>query len=350
MGYLRRPVLPLAAVMGAVVLASPAGGSHGPNRWAGKWNTSTGSLSLLVMSSQEVEAAKTAADSGQLWDKLPCKAGPRFYRGAYSTGQGDRGKVLGCGTSTRLRARFLSTGRFRGAAGSFTIKNSESREAPLTFTGSYREDSGGSGRYTGTWTGHLPGDGCCQPSVYEGPFEASIRFHAQNLPTKPPADGGRCPEPTVRAIVTGTIIGRRTKDGDIQGGGNVAATPHLNRCRVPVINVRIDDVELRVLNPGRRLRLQMAVRISGSGVHRPGDCRVGTTGTIVAIYDNTVTVANGLRDHRLTIGPWRAPGCTAHENVITNFITSIPADAGSSTWVRVSIACPGPGLSPRNCE
>ena len=201
-----------------------------------------------------------------------------------------------------------------------------------------------------SWTGNGPakcaGAGA---SVYEGAFKVDISFHAQNLPTTPPLDGGTCPGATVQAVVTGKVVGQRTPNGDIQGGGDVAATPHLSKCRVPVINFRILDVQLSVLSPGKRLRLQLAVSISGTGVHRPGDCRVNTSGTIVAIYDDTLTVSNGLRDHRLTIGPWQAPGCTAHNDTITNSITSIPADAGSSTWVRVWIGCLATGYSPKNC-
>ncbi len=230
-----------------------------------------------------------------------------------------------------------------------------------TFDGIYRWTLGPDCRGTGTLTfTNSPRAGQTLQSTITGPppsgkrpFKVFITFHAQNLPTTPPLDGGTCPAATVQAIVTGKIVGQRTPNGDIQGGGDVAATPHLSKCRVPVINFRIVDAQLSVLSPGKRLRLQLAVRISGSGVHRPGDCRVNTSGTIVAIYDDTLTVSNGLRDHRLTIGPWQAPGCTAHNDTITNSITSIPADAGSSTWVRVSIACPGPpdapGYSPKNC-
>jgi hypothetical protein len=201
-----------------------------------------------------------------------------------------------------------------------------------------------------SWTGSGPAK-CAgvNTAVYHGPFKVDISFHAQNLPTTPPLDGGTCPGATVQAIVTGKINGQRTEAGDIQGGGDVVATPHLSKCRVPVINFRIVDVQLRVLSPGKRMRLQLAVQISASGVHRPGDCKVSTSGTIVAIYDDTLTVSNGLRDHRLTIGPWQAPGCTAHNDTITNSITSIPADAGSSTWVRVWIGCLATGYSPRNC-
>jgi hypothetical protein len=352
----RRCLLVVGVSVCAAVFVSASGGSHGKNLWAGKWNTSTGSLSLRLLNPDEVETAKSGSDSTELWNKLPCKSGPQFYRGAYATGQGDKGKVLGCGTPTQLQARFLSTGKFRGAAGSFSIRISD--RSPLSFTGTYREDSGGSGPYTGTWSNHFGGDNCCTggSNAYDGPFEVHVRFHANALPTAPPFDGGRCPETRVLATVTGEIIARRTADGDIQGGGNVADRPFLSRCRVPAINVRVDDVELQVLTPGKRLRAVIDVRISGGGnfgVHRPGDCKVNTRGRIVAIYDDTSRAANSLRNDQLVIGPWQAPGCIAHVHTITNSISSITADASGSTWVRTQIECwdpaAGTGKSPRNC-
>jgi hypothetical protein len=338
-----------------MLLVPLAGGSHGEDIWAGKWLTSTGTLRLSVPSALQVDALKTDSDRGLLWDKLTCKKGPQFYMGTYGTKQGDSGRVVACGTKNRLFARFLSTGRFRGAAGSFSITIASTK--PLRFTGTYREDSGGSGPYTGQWELHFRGDSehatPSGPHVYKGPFEVRAHFHAQNLLTQPPSDGGQCPAGAKPAIVTGQIIGRRTDQGEIQGGGNVAAAPHLARCRVPAIQVRVDDVELRVIIPGKRLRVELDVRISAGlsqGVHQPGNCRVNTRGRIVAIYDDTLTAANGLRDHRLTIGPWASP-CNAHNHVITNSITSIPANASSSTWVRVNVLCPGQGtgLGPKNC-
>ena len=174
-----------------------------------------------------------------------------------------------------------------------------------------------------------------------------VRFHANNLRTEPPNDGGQCPGRSRRARITGEIVAR-TVDGDPQGSGNVVDTPHRSRCRVPVINVFVDRVRMRVIRPGRIMRATLNVHISSEGVHRPGECRVNTRGRITAVYDDTERADNGLRNHSLRIGPWRAP-CGAHTHRINNNISSIPADASSSTWVRVTIACPGPGFSPRNC-
>lgn len=296
-------------------------------------------IATQVPSPQQLTALEKASDSSLLWARLTCKSGPQFYSGTYGTKAGDQGRVVACGNKGRLFARFLSTGRFSGAAGSFDIRIDSGK--PLRFSGTYSEDSGGSGPYTGQWELHFRGGsehvtGQQGSYVYKGPFEVRATFHAQNLLTDPPSDGGQCTPGRKRAIVTGQIIGRRTNGGEIQDGGNVAAAPHLSRCRVPAIHVRVDDVELRVISPGKRLRVEIDVRISAGlsqGVHRPGNCRVNTRGKIVAVYDDTLTVANGLRDHRLTIGPWEAP-CNAHNHVITNSITSITANASSSTWLQ----------------
>ena len=138
--------------------------------------------------------------------------------------------------------------------------------------------------YTGQWELHFRGDsehvsGQQGSHIYKGPFEVRAHFHAQNLLTDPPSDGGQCTPGRKRAIVTGQIIGRRTDQGEIQGGGNVSAAPHLSRCRVPAIQVRVDDVELQVISPGKRLRVVLDVRISAGlsqGVHQPGNCKVNT--------------------------------------------------------------------------
>lgn len=355
----RIPVGLAVLLVGAVGLFVPtARGSHDDGAiWAGKWLTSSGTLRLSVPSAQQLAALKTASDSPVLWAKLTCKNGPQFYSGTYGTKAGDQGRVVACGNKGRLFARFFSTGRFRGAAGSFNVTIDSGK--PLRFTGTYSEDSGGSGPYTGQWELHFRGDsehasGQQGSHIYKGPFEVRAHFHAQNLLTDPPSDGGQCTPGRKRAIVTGQIIGRRTDQGAIQGGGNVSAAPHLSRCRVPAIQVRVDDVELQVIIPGKRLRVVLDVRISAGlsqGVHQPGNCKVNARGRIVAIYDDTSTVANGLRDHRLTIGPWETT-CNAHNHVITNAITSIPANASSSTWVRVNVLCPsssGGGLGPKNC-
>ena len=375
-GSLRRRLLALALLGGVLVLSAPAGGSHGSKTWAGSWTTSTGSFALRVLTASEIATAKKSKDRLELWNKLPCKEASQFYRGGYATSGGDKGKIMGCSTGNALRGRYTSNQirkntEYGFAAGGFTA--TVSSRNPLKFAGTYRLDgTGTTEQWSGNWKGHFNGDNCCARGgggggggggtpagdLSDSDFEVDVRFHANNLQTAPPADGGRCPEARVRARITGTIIGRRFHPHgggplEIQGGGDVADTPHLNRCRVPVINVRVLNAELRIISPGKRMRAQLDVRISSAGTHRPGQCRVGTRGTIVAIYDNTLTVSNGLRDHRLTIGPWQSL-CEAHNHSITNFITSIPAGASSSTWVRVQISCyPEPGetgLGPANCD
>ena len=182
------------------------------------------------------------------------------------------------------------------------------------------------------------------------PLRVDVRFHAFSLQTTPPFDAGDCPTAT-RAIVTGFIVARITEQtGHHEGSGHVTDTPHRSQCRVPRIGLRVDHVDLHVIKPSHILRVRLSVHITSEGVHRPGDCRVGTLGTITATFDDTKKGLNGLTTHSLSIGPWRSP-CTAHTHVITNTVSSIPARAAGSTWVTVWIACKeeGSGFGPRNC-
>lgn len=190
----------------------------------------------------------------------------------------------------------------------------------------------------------------CAASASTQPVRVQIRFHANSLPTAPPSDGGQCPGSRQAARVTGEINAQITPGGDHQGGGDVDDTPHKSRCRVPTISVKVDRVRLRVVEPGKVLRATLSVHIDAEGVHRSGDCRVGTRGTITAIYDETSRGKNSLRNDSVRIGPWRGR-CSAHEHRIDNDVSSITAGAAGSTWVRVSIACtaPGTGYAPRNC-
>jgi hypothetical protein len=187
--------------------------------------------------------------------------------------------------------------------------------------------------------------------VSETPVKITISFHANNLLTNAPMDGGRCPG-HVAARITGSIEAQITERGDMQGGGDVADTPHLAKCRVPVIKIAVDHIALHVLTPGRAVQATLSVHIDGSGTHQPGECAVGTAGTIVATYDDTSVAANSSRNDRLQLGPWSGM-CNAHNQTISNNITSITAGSSSSTWVNVWIGClggPGTGYSPRNCE
>jgi hypothetical protein len=201
-----------------------------------------------------------------------------------------------------------------------------------------------------SWTG--TGAAHCGGESSEEPVRVDITFHADSLPTAPPQDGGQCPGSAKKAArILGHIEAQITPQGNHEGGGHDADTPKLSRCRVPVIDFRVDRVALNVIEPEHVLQVRLSVHIDAEGVHRPGQCKVGTTGIVVATYDDTSQAANSLRNDRLQIGPWNSP-CDAHNHVITNNISSITADAAGSTWVRVWIRCtkPGTGYSPRNCD
>ena len=188
----------------------------------------------------------------------------------------------------------------------------------------------------------------CSGGGNEEPVKIDIRFHANSLPTAPPSDGGQCTPGPKAAIVLGSIQAQITPNGDHQGGGSIADHPHLSRCRVPAIKLAVDHVQLAVLTPSKVLRVTLRVHIDAEGVHRPGQCKVGTTGTITAVYDETSRAANSLRNDRVTFAFGGA--CTAHNHTITNNLSSVTAHASGSTWVTVFIGCLGPGYSPRNCD
>jgi hypothetical protein len=184
-----------------------------------------------------------------------------------------------------------------------------------------------------------------------GPVKIDIKFFANSMLTFAPKDGGRCPGAVAAQVGPGSIEAQITPQGHHEGGGGIADTPHLNKCRVPTIKIAVDHVVVEALTPGHVLRATLAVHIDGEGVHQPGQCRVGTRGTIVATYDDTLIVGNGLRNDQLRIGPWTTP-CNAHNHLITNNISSIAAYASGSTYVVVGIGClgqPGSGYGPRNC-
>ena len=159
---LLRSVGAVASLLAAAGVWSLGGSSaaptdHGRNLWAGKWETSTGSVSWRLLSESEIQTAKKTPDAKELFNKLPCKNGPQLYRGGYAAGA-DRGKIMGCGTPTNMRGRWLSNvgGNFQN--GSYAIHISSS--SPLRFTGTFRQDDGVTGKYEGTWLRHFE-DGCC---------------------------------------------------------------------------------------------------------------------------------------------------------------------------------------------
>ena len=176
MSSTRRLVSALSAgvVSAAWLLAgsSAAPTDHGPNLWAGKWTTSNGSITLRLLDEQDVENAKTGSDRAQLWNRLPCKAGPQLYRGAYTTVHGDSGKLMFCGTATRVRGRFLSTGRFRGATGWISIRITD--RDPLRYAGTSAVDGDSPDRWSGTWAGHFSGDGCCADAGGDAPLPDAL--------------------------------------------------------------------------------------------------------------------------------------------------------------------------------
>jgi len=149
----------------AVGLAGAAAGpvaTHGPNLWAGDWNTSSGKVGWRLLRPSEIRDAQSADDHKELYDKLKCHDGPQFYEGGYAAV--DEGKVIACGTPTEIEGRWLSNVRATNH-GSFTLEiNSQN---PLTFTGTAVPDGGKPFRWTGRWFKAFGGDGARSPFIVD---------------------------------------------------------------------------------------------------------------------------------------------------------------------------------------
>jgi GDSL-like lipase/acylhydrolase family protein len=148
----------LAAALIVLTPASSVHASHGRNLWSGQWTTSTGGFALRLFLPGDLAIAKQEPRRTQLWNKLPCKNGPQFYRGGYNNPD-DRGKIMGCGTPTRLRGRW-SSNDFPNANGSFDITITS--RSPLRFKGKATPDGGKPSAWSGTWKSHFGDDGCCK--------------------------------------------------------------------------------------------------------------------------------------------------------------------------------------------
>lgn len=181
---------------------------HGRELWAGQWTTSTGGVAWRVFLEGDLENAKKGRDAKELFDKLPCKNGPRFYRGGYTAG-GDRGKIMGCGTPTGMRGRWRSNvgGQFQN--GSYEIRISSRN--PLKFTGTFRQDDGVTGKYTGTWSSHFDGDGA------EGACPAPRKPSAHRAPRTTQARNGRARAVEGACAFTWSMVDRFGEDADKDG-------------------------------------------------------------------------------------------------------------------------------------
>ena len=121
--------------------------------WASAWSTSTGGFTFYKMDAAGIQNAKQEKYAGDLYKKLKCP-GPQFYRGGYLN-PNDRGKIIGCGTSTHLYGRWRSN--VDGNTGAFDI--SITPGDPPKFTGWAQPDGGSRGPWTGTWLRYFDGSG-----------------------------------------------------------------------------------------------------------------------------------------------------------------------------------------------
>ena len=114
--------------------------------WPGTWETSTGGFAMRAFYDVDMEIAKKGKDAVQLYNKLGSCPGSQYYRGGYLN-PNDRGKIMGCGTSTHIVGRWLSNED--GNTGSFDITITSTN--PPKFRGWAQSDGGGRFDWSGTW-------------------------------------------------------------------------------------------------------------------------------------------------------------------------------------------------------
>lgn len=115
--------------------------------WPGTWETSTGGFALHPLYEDDIRIAKEGKDAVQLYDRLASCPGSQYYRGGY-VNPNDRGKIMGCGTSTHIVGRWLSNED--GNTGSFDITITPTTDPPK-FKGWAQSDGGRRFDWSGTW-------------------------------------------------------------------------------------------------------------------------------------------------------------------------------------------------------
>ena len=170
-----------SAALAAIVLllaAAPASANHGTNAFSGMWATSTsgkgGNVSFRV-----VDATQGAQELSNIGGAA-CSQPTTYYHGDYTDGT-NTGVMAACTVgSTRLVGRYSAP----AGKGGFDITLGS---GGTSFSGSNTADDfpGFVGPYSGTFTSHFAGDGCCPQA-------------APNTPTQPqqtPASLPRCSFP-----------------------------------------------------------------------------------------------------------------------------------------------------------
>lgn len=157
------------ALAGALAGAAPA--THGRNNWSGQWTTNTGGVGFRWVTDSEGSSA-LKSQGGKA-----CASPTDYFRGGYYTPSGGAaGKITGCtvGEPNQLVGRYVSDDKRTG--GRFDIKF----VSPDRFSGTYRNDGGGSGPYTGKFKAHFSGDGANhQPP---GGWKVGFRFTQHGYP------------------------------------------------------------------------------------------------------------------------------------------------------------------------
>ncbi len=148
-------LLAMFLVATALVFASPARATHGPNAFSGTWTTNIGGVSFRVVS-ESAGAPALQKLAGQ-----PCGAPTTYYRGDYHD-KFHTGAIFACNRSKgHLVGRYVADGSTSANGDGGIDLNFVT---PNRFSGFYTGDNfpGTTFPYTGAFQAHTAGDGCCK--------------------------------------------------------------------------------------------------------------------------------------------------------------------------------------------
>ena len=304
------------------------------------------------MTAADIKIAQTESSAAQLIKKVSCPAGADYYRGGYNDST-DTGKLLGCTqNSTTLTGRYASDKDGHAGSFSFTMTGTGA------WSGTYQDDGGKPGHWSGTFLSHFAGDGCCEAShsccgqewVYQLKYEGDPLYgHGEGQKT---ANGG----------FFGTIVDQGCVHYACQGCPDTPCVrPPIT---IPSIHLKVTDSELTVRPlavappnlkreiPPRTRTLTLNVTVTASS--NTNKCNIGNTGTVVLV-DRDVETSAGINPSRFEIGGWKTP-CVGHSYVLDGLDKGAvgPGDGlhRGLFYVYVQISCPVQGVSavsPRAC-
>jgi hypothetical protein len=322
--------------------------------WAGQWKDSFGGFGLRLMNSADLKIAQTEANASKLIKRMSCAAGAEYYRGGYND-TNDTGKLIGCTTSpTTLVGRYVSDKDGHAGSFSFTMTGTGA------WTGTYQDDGGTPGHWTGTFLKHFAGDGCCVEATPSSCCQWVFVLKFEGDPLYGHGEGQH-----LQTGLNASIVDQGCVHYRCQGCPESPCTrPPIT---VPAIHLKVTDAELSVtplvITPPNLKReipsftrtLTLAVTVSATS--NENQCKLGDTGTVV-LTDRDTSTAGGVIGSRFEIGGWKTP-CAGHTYSLDGLGKGAvgPGDglAPGLHYVYVQIACHSDGntassVSPRYCH